>query len=89
MAQYYLSNIAVNIPTIVNPAFDTIKTSIMSANQLCQSLISGPANEHEPKLRQMIEQSSTIINAALKEIITNEHQSQDPDVHNEYKPVPI
>ena len=47
MAQYYLTNMAVNIPKIVNPAFETIKASILSANIVCKSLVSVPANEHE------------------------------------------
>ena len=80
---------AVNIPKIVNPAFDTIKASILSANIVCQSLVSGTANEHEQKLRLMIEQSSNNINNALKDIITAEHQAIDPNVHVEYKPIPL
>ena len=51
MAHYYLSNMAVHIPKIVNPALDTIKASILSANIVCQSLVSGTANQHEQKLR--------------------------------------
>ena len=78
MAHYYLSIMAVHIPQIVNPALDIIKSSILSANIVCKSLVSGPATEYEQKLRIMIEQSSTNINNALKDIITAEEKARDP-----------
>ena len=39
MVQYYLTNMAVNIPKILNPALDSIKALIISANQVCQNLL--------------------------------------------------
>ena len=88
MAHYYLSNMAIHIPKIANPALVTIKASILSANIVCQSIVSGTATEHEQKLRIMIEQSSNNINNALKDIITAEHRALDPNAHIEYKPIP-
>ena len=66
MAQYYLPNMAVNIPKILNPALDSIKALIISANQVCQNLLKGPAMDHESKLKQMFEHSSTMIYKAIK-----------------------
>ena len=51
MAHYYLTNMAINIPKIVNPALDLIKAQIISANQVCQSMLTGPSHEYEAKLR--------------------------------------
>jgi len=56
MAHYYLTNMAINIPKIVNPALDLIKAQIISTNQVCQSMLTGPAHEYESKLRQKVEQ---------------------------------
>jgi uncharacterized protein YaaW (UPF0174 family) len=89
MAHYYLTNMAVNIPKIINPALDSIKSLIISANQVCQNLLKVPASEHESTLKQMIEQFSNIINTALKETILTGQKNQDPESKIEYKPVPI
>jgi hypothetical protein len=89
MAQYYLTNMAVNIPKILNPALDSIKALIISANQVCQNLLKEPAIEHESKLKQMFEHSSTMINKVIKETILTEEKKKDPEVHVEYKELPI
>ena len=80
---------AVNIPRIVNPALESIKALIISSNQLFQSVLNGPSNEYESKLQQMISQSSTIINTAIKETQKTTQTSQDAEVINEYQTIPI
>jgi hypothetical protein len=83
MAHYYLTNMAVNTPKLINPVFESIKPLILSSNQLCQSLLNGPANEHESKLQHMVEQSSNIINSAIQETRKTKHNNQDLDVISE------
>jgi hypothetical protein len=89
MAHYYLPNMAVNIPKIINPALESIKSLILSSNQLCQSLLYRPENEFKFKLQQMISQSSTIINSVLQDTRKTEQNSQDLEVVNDYKPIPV
>ena len=89
MAHYYLTNMAINIPKILNPALDSIKTQIISANQICQAILMGPPQEYETKLRQKIESSSKLINQALQKTRLQEHKDMGLDTQFEYKPVPI
>ena len=89
MAQYYLTNMAVNIPKIVDPALESIKTQIISANQVCQSLLTGSAHDYESKLNQKVGQSSKIINQSIQNTLLLEHQEMGLDIPFEYKTVPI
>jgi hypothetical protein len=89
MAQYYLVNMAINIPKNVDPAFESIMTQIISANQVCQSLLTGLSHENENKLKQRVEQSSKIINQTVQNTLLLEHQVSGLDIPFEYKTVPI
>ena len=76
MAQYYLTNMAINISKIVDPALESIKAQIISANQVSQSLLTGPAHEYDTKLKQKVEQSSKIINQTIHNTLLLEHQEK-------------
>ena len=89
MAQYYLTNMAINIPIIVNPSLDFIKAQIISVNQVCQSIINSLPSEYETQLRQRIEQSAILINKAIRETLLTEHNNTTPDTVFTFEQIPI
>ena len=89
MAQYYLTNMAINIPKIVNPALDFIKSQIFSVNQVCQSIINSLPREQQSLLKQKIEQSAININKAIRDTLLAEHNSTTPEAVFIFEQIPI